>query len=86
MPQVDQDVRCRLASVCVEDTDIKVDWNTSLALTHVLTERVGLRPNIGSGSDLRNKDAGIILDGLVVGRLGMNGYVGVPGNESVTLG
>ena len=86
MPHVDQDVRCRLASVCVEDTDVEVDWDTSLALTHVLTECIGSRPNIGSSSDLRNEDAGIILDGLVVRRLSLNGYVSVPGNKSVTLG
>lgn len=81
MPQIDQDILHDFASVDVENTDIQVERNTGLVLAHVLTESLRLGPDVRSLGDLRSQDAGVILQSVVVGALGVNGDIGVAGSE-----
>jgi len=81
MPQVDQDIGSGLASVCVEHTDIEVDRDTGLALAHVLSKGVGLRPDVRPSSNLWDKYAGVVLNRWVVRRFLVNCDIAIPCDE-----
>lgn len=81
MPQIDQDVLHDLTGVDVENADIQVERNTGLVLAHVLTQSLRLGPDVRSLGNLGSQDAGVILQSVVVGALGVDGDVRVADGE-----
>lgn len=70
MPKVEQDVGQRLAGVDVEHAHVQPEGDTLLVLAHILPQRLGARPDVRSLGDNGAKNAGVVLDGVVVGSLG----------------
>lgn len=70
VPKVEQDVGNRLASGGVNHTDIQPQRDTRLVLGHILPQRLGTGPDIGSLGHDGAEDARVVLDAVVVGSLG----------------
>jgi len=66
MPQINQHILHRLASIHIQDTDIKIQRNTKLVLRHILSQCLRARPNIRASSDFRSQDRSIVLENLVI--------------------
>lgn len=79
VPDVDEHVGQRLAAVDVHDADVEVQRHAGLALGHVLAERLAAGPDVGAAGDLLGEDAGVVLEDVVVRRLGVDREGGVGG-------
>ena len=77
VPEINEHTLERLAGLHVQHADVQPQWNTGLVFRHVLTESLGLGPDVGPLCDLGREHAGVILDGFVVWGLGLDLVCGV---------
>lgn len=66
VPEVNQNALERLASRHVKHTHIQPQRNTGLVFRHILTQSLRLRPPIRTLCHFGGKNAGLVLDGLVM--------------------
>lgn len=75
-PKTDQSILQRLASVDINQTDIQLGLNARLSFSHILSQDLASRKVVRSLCGLGKKQAGVILQEIVIWRLRMDRVVG----------